>query len=168
MAARSDLRLARLHLGPSYIRLNLSFKACIRIHAKTRAQAMRSALSNQKHSRKKVALLVEGKLVLVFLWEIEFVESHGDWLHIHMGNCVVRIRDSLRCFERRLDSKRFVRLHRSFLVNSQHLKKMAVGPHRRRIITLRSGTEIVLFHSTSQCSLCPKFPERRISLFGTQ
>jgi two-component system LytT family response regulator len=131
-------------------------------------RAMRFALPNQKHSRKKIALSVEGTLVLVFLWEIEFVESHGNWLHIHMGNCVVRIRDSLRSFERRLDSKKFVRLHRSFLVNSEHLKKMAVGPHRHRIITLRSGTEIVLFHSTSQCSLCPKPPESRISLFGVE
>ena len=91
--------------------------------------------NNQKESIKATAshLFVksEYKLIRIELDDIKFIESQHEYIKIHLinGNPVMT-QLSMKAIEEQLPSNRFMRVHRSFIVN---LKKISVV-ERNRIV----------------------------------
>lgn len=58
-----------------------------------------------------------GKEFLVNVKDIEWAEVAGNYVNLHVGNRIYPLRDTLSNLYRRLDPDKFVRVHRSYLVN---------------------------------------------------
>lgn len=56
--------------------------------------------------------------------EVEWFESDGNYVILHQGEDVSRIRSTLAGLGEALDPRRFVRVHRSAIVNLDHLKEV--------------------------------------------
>lgn len=85
-----------------------------------------------------------GRIVLLQTGRIEWIEAQGDYALLHLGKESFLIRDTLQSLESRLNPKKFVRIHRSSIVNLDYvneLKPIWSGDYR---ISLRNGTQLTL------------------------
>ena len=80
----------------------------------------------------------------ILLPDIDWVEASGNYAVLHVGGETLEIRSSLSKLEAELDPKRFVRVHKSYLVNVTRIVEVTpwVGGDWR--IRLRDGAEVNL------------------------
>lgn len=65
-----------------------------------------------------------GKAQVLRTSEIEMFEAAGNYVYVHHGDERVLHRESLTSLEGRLDSRRFVRIHRSTIINLASVKSI--------------------------------------------
>lgn len=83
-----------------------------------------------------------GQEFIIHADDIEWVEASGNYANLHLEDGVYPVRASMRELERRLDPKRFARVHRSFIVNldrAGEIRPTEGGDYR---IRMRNGTLI--------------------------
>ena len=73
----------------------------------------------------RIMLPVERAWKLVKLRTIELIYAAGDYSEVHLADTsfLLTLR-SLRCWERRLPEKHFVRIHRSAIVNTDAIERL--------------------------------------------
>ncbi|MCP4593519.1 MAG: response regulator transcription factor [bacterium] len=79
---------------------------------------------------------------LVFLEpdELEWVESTGNYLKVHVGAEEYLVRETMAGFCNRLDAARFLRIHRSFFVNVNYVREIRLtGAGTDYELVLRTG-----------------------------
>ena len=74
--------------------------------------------------------------------EVEWVDAQGNYVALHARGRVHLVRDTMRAFEAKLDPTRFVRVHRSAIVNLDHVQRLEPHAHGEYVITLRDGTRL--------------------------
>jgi two-component system, LytTR family, response regulator len=85
-----------------------------------------------------------GKVVFLKLDEIDWVEAAANYVHIHAGNEGYYMRETMNSFESRLDATRFIRIHRSTIVNLSKIKELQPCNNGEFIVVLRNGKELSL------------------------
>jgi two-component system, LytTR family, response regulator len=85
-----------------------------------------------------------GRIYFFRAEEIDWVEAQGNYVRIHFGDAAHLLRESLAAIERRLDPRRFIRIHRSTIVNVERIKELHPMFHGQYAVVLHSGTEITL------------------------
>lgn len=75
---------------------------------------------------------------------IAWIEAQGDRVKVRAGDRVLLARESLQNLERRLDPARFVRVHRSFVVNPAHISKITPAPYGDHVVLTRDGAHLRL------------------------
>ena len=85
-----------------------------------------------------------GSEIVVDVADIEWIEASGNYAILHVGAETFEIRSSLAKLESELDAKRFVRVHKSHVVNIARVAEVIpwVGGDWR--IRLRDGAEVNL------------------------
>jgi two-component system, LytTR family, response regulator len=91
-----------------------------------------------------LAVRTERGLRIIPVTDIDWIEADDYESLLHVRQDVLRIRESLASLERRLDSTRFVRVHRSAIVNITRVVEVQSYFHGRHILLLSSGSKIVL------------------------
>ena len=102
---------------------------------------LKESLPNKKYIE-KVVVKDGGKIFFVKPKEIEWVESAGNYLKLHVGKNVHMIRETMSAFEQKLNPKEFVRVHRSALVNIEAIHNLESWGNTEFIITLNSGDKV--------------------------
>ena len=82
--------------------------------------------------------------------DIEWVEAADYNVRIHTPEQTYTTRESLSALADRLDPRRFVRVHRSTIVNLDRVREIQPYFHGAYILVLRDGTEIRLSRSRRQ------------------
>jgi len=85
-----------------------------------------------------------GKVVFMKLDEIDWVEAAANYVHIHAGTEGYYMRETMNSFEARLDPSRFIRIHRSTIVNLAKIKELQPCNNGEFIVVLRNGKELSL------------------------
>ena len=85
-----------------------------------------------------------GRAVLLQTARIEWLEAEGDYVRIHAGREVYLTRQTMNRIEAELGSGRFVRIHRSTIVNVECIKEIHPLPGGDHVITLRDLTQVTL------------------------
>src|SRR5256885_11373069 len=94
--------------------------------------------------RDRFVIRTDGRYVMLKPREIEFVEAAGNYLQLHVGDKQYTVRETMSSLEARLDNQRFVRIHRSTLINLDYVKELEATFHGEYVITLRSGERVTL------------------------
>lgn len=89
-------------------------------------------------------------LVPVAADSIVRIEAQGDYVQVHTGGDTYLVHLTLNKFETRLDPERFRRVHRSHVVNLDHVSSIRPFDSRRLHITLRDGAEVVTSRAGAQ------------------
>src|SRR6185295_6690218 len=76
--------------------------------------------------------------------DIDWIEAAGNYLRLHVGKAEHLLRESLTALEKKLDPGRFVRIHRSTIVNLERIRELQPAFHGDYVIVLRDGTELAL------------------------
>jgi two-component system LytT family response regulator len=85
-----------------------------------------------------------GRLFFLRTDEIEWVESAGNYVCLHVRGESHLLRETMTGLETRLDPGRFVRIHRTAIVNIDQIKELQPLFHGEYQVVLRDGTELTL------------------------
>lgn len=91
-----------------------------------------------------IAVPTAGGLVVVAMDDIDWIEADDYYAAIHARGKRLLIRESLASFEERLDTSRFVRVHRSAIVAVARIAELRQGRGgvRGSVVLLRDGTRV--------------------------
>ncbi|MEE8586045.1 MAG: LytTR family DNA-binding domain-containing protein [Acidobacteriota bacterium] len=86
-------------------------------------------------------------MVLVELGEIAWIEAADYYACLHTDAGALMMRESLKSLEERLDGRRFVRIHRSAIVNLDRVRELKPSFGGEYFVILRDGTRLKLARS---------------------
>jgi two-component system LytT family response regulator len=79
--------------------------------------------------------------------EIDYIEAADNYLNIHAGKENHLMRETLQRMEKRLDPRKFLRIHRSTIVNVDRIRKLQAGAAGEHLVILRDGQQLTLSRS---------------------
>jgi two-component system, LytTR family, response regulator len=85
-----------------------------------------------------------GKVTLLKTDAIEWIEADGDYACLHAAGATHHVHRSLTELERLLDSRRFARVHRSAIVNLDHVQELRTRDYRDYDVLMRDGARVRL------------------------
>ena len=102
-------------------------------------------LAVQPMATDRLAIKVEGRILLVPLDRITWIEAVGKLVRVHASDGVnYLLREPLQSLENRLNPGQFLRIHRSALVNIRSIVDLEPVFHGDYCVRLLDGTELPL------------------------
>ena len=98
----------------------------------------------QKSYLTRLMIKVSGRVVLLKVNEIDFIEADGNYAKLHVGRKAHLLREKMHDLEGRLDPAKFVRIHRSIIVNLDRIKEMQPHFNGDYIVVLDDGRQLRL------------------------
>ncbi|WP_421996321.1 LytTR family DNA-binding domain-containing protein [Reyranella sp.] len=92
----------------------------------------------------RFAVRKKGREILVEVADIDWIEAAGNYAVLHVGGDTLEIRSSLSRLEGELDPRRFVRVHKSFVVNVARIAEVTPWVSGDWRIRLQDGAEVNL------------------------
>jgi|SRR5687768_6695581 len=124
--------------------------ARVRREVRTPSQAAASlggvmaSLRRARGHAERLVVNTSGRVVFLRIEDIDWLEASGNYVTIHAGREKHLMRDTLRALEERLDPARFVRLHRSAIVNVERLRELLPWSRGEQVAVLRDGTQLTI------------------------
>ncbi|MCP4723840.1 MAG: response regulator [bacterium] len=110
----------------------------------TRFKELLHELKTSQKFLERLVIKSEGRIFFVKTEEISWIEAAGNYVTVHVNGEEHLIRDTMNCMERKLDPEKFIRIHRSRIVNIEHIKEIQPFYNGENLIILNSGTELTL------------------------
>lgn len=106
----------------------------------------KSAPSETTSQQTSELLLIKsgGRLIFLKMSELKWVEADRDYVRLHLGKTCHFLRDTMNNFQRRLDGKRFIRIHRSTIVNINEICEIQPLLGGDYSVTLHDKTRLTL------------------------
>jgi two-component system LytT family response regulator len=98
----------------------------------------------QGRTSSRIAVKAGGRIRILRSEEIDWVEAAGVYVELHAAGKKYLHRISLSEIEEQLSPARFVRIHRSTLVNLDRVRELAPRTHGEFCVILTDGTELRL------------------------
>jgi two-component system LytT family response regulator len=92
----------------------------------------------------RLAVRNNGQVLFLAPEEIEWIEAAGNYVRLNAAGESHLLRDTMSGVEARLPNDRFVRIHRSALVNLEAVREMVPSPHGDFVVVLKSGKRLPL------------------------
>jgi two-component system LytT family response regulator len=78
---------------------------------------------------------------------IDWIEARGDFVRVHADQTVYTLNKTMTGVMESLDATRFVRIHRSAIVNAERIRQLVPSTHGEYIVVLASGARLKLTRS---------------------
>jgi two-component system LytT family response regulator len=101
----------------------------------------------QALERTRVVVRDRGRVTFLDEDEIEWIEAADYYVELHVGAQTYLHRESMAALEARLDSRRFVRIHRKALVNVRCIKEVRRDAGGGLVAVLASGVSLPVARS---------------------
>jgi two-component system, LytTR family, response regulator len=88
-----------------------------------------------------------GQIFRVDVDSIERIDAAGDYMCIYTGDNTLILRETMKDLERRLDPRRFQRIHRSTIVNLDLVKQVKPHTNGECFLVLESGAQVKVSRS---------------------
>jgi two-component system LytT family response regulator len=92
----------------------------------------------------RLAVEASEKIVLVKVEDIQWVQSCGKHVRLHLGKTSHLLRQSMRSLQMLVDPNRFLRVHRNAIVNLDHVEEFYLPPNGNMFVKLTSGLSLPL------------------------
>jgi two-component system LytT family response regulator len=128
--------------------------------ALARARARRATGEREELSRRLAAVLAElrraqgpaqrvliksdGRIRFVPVGDIDWIEAADNYVRLHAGAERHLLRETMASLEARLDPARFVRIHRSAIVNLAKIRELQATFNGEYAVFLHSGVKLTL------------------------
>lgn len=90
----------------------------------------------------RIVVKSKGRVYFVRAADLDRIEAAGHYLTLHIGREEHVIRGTIAEMTSRLDPERFVRVHRSTIVNLDQIKELLPSFHGEYVVVLRDGTRV--------------------------
>lgn len=95
----------------------------------------------------RIAVKDTHRVMLLSVAEIDWIEAEDYYVQIHTGGKSHLLREPLKELETKLDPQRFVRIHRSTIVNVNRVRELQPLVHGESVVILHDGTRLKLSRS---------------------
>jgi two-component system LytT family response regulator len=112
-------------------------------------------LGSKKDRLTRLVIRSAGRIVFLRVEEIDWIEAADNYVRVHAGKESHLIRETLQSLEKRLDPGKFLRIHRSALVNLDRIRELQPIFHGDYAVKLADGTELTLSRSYREKLLEP-------------
>jgi len=82
------------------------------------------------------------RIYFVDVDDVQWIESEGDYVALHDGEDKHLIRATMKELEDRLAARRFLRIHRSYIINADHVEELRPLDHGTYRVIMASGTPL--------------------------
>ena len=102
---------------------------------------------NASRFEKMLNIKDRGQIFRVDVDTIEMIEAAGDYMVINTGDNSLVLRETMKDLEKRLDPRRFQRIHRSTIVNLDLVKQVKPHTNGECFLVLESGANVKVSRS---------------------
>jgi two-component system LytT family response regulator len=99
-------------------------------------------LSARPRYLSRIALRTTGKISFAEVGDILFAQAAENYVQLHLKASRHLLHVPIATLESSLDPQMFLRIHRSLIVNVQHIQELETGPHGEYIVILRGGARL--------------------------
>jgi two-component system LytT family response regulator len=110
----------------------------------SRFRAMLEDIKASSKFLKRLTIKLTGHTILLPIDEIDWIESYGNYLKLHAGRESHLIRGTMQSLESKLDPEKFVRVHRSAIVNIEKIKAIYPRSNGDQDLVLQNGQQLML------------------------
>jgi len=110
----------------------------------SRFRAMLEDIKASSKFLKRLTIKLTGHTILLPIDEIDWIESYGNYLKLHAGAESHLIRGTMQSLESKLDPEKFVRVHRSAIVNIEKIKAIYPRSNGDQDLVLQNGQQLML------------------------
>lgn len=113
-----------------------------------RLEALLQEVERERHPyRDRLVIKAAGRVVLLETEDIDWVDAAGNYVRLNAGEENHLLRETMNRLEERLDPKRFLRIHRSTIVNIERIKELQQQFHGDYLVVLKTGQRLTLSRS---------------------
>jgi len=112
-----------------------------------RALALLEALKAQSSHLERLLVKAGGRAFFLKTEEIDWIEAEGKYVRLHVGRESYLLREGINSLEAQLDPRKFLRIHRSTIVNIDRVRELQPWFHHEYRVVLRDGTQLMLSRS---------------------
>jgi len=101
---------------------------------------------DSKHGSQMNRIMIKsnGRVNLIKVSDIDWIEASGNYLRLHVGDKVHLIRETMAKMEDKLNDEQFMRIHRSTIVNIDRIKELQPWFHGEYEVHLHNGTRLTM------------------------
>ena len=115
-----------------------------------RMMALLQDVSPERKAMDRLVIKSDGRVVFLKTREVDYAEAAGNYLSLHVGKDTYLIRETMNAFEARLDPEKFLRIHRSTIVNIERIKEPHPWFNGDYRVVLKDGTKLTLSSTHKQ------------------
>ncbi len=104
--------------------------------------SMLEHIESHKKNLDRILVKSAGKVFFLKFDEIDWVESAGNYVKLHVGVESHLLRETMSEMERKLGNDKFVRIHRTVIVNLDRIKELQPWFNGEYIVILNNGTKL--------------------------
>jgi two-component system LytT family response regulator len=112
--------------------------------ATTRLTHMLRRVRGEPAYADRLPVALRDRIVFVRVADIDWIEADGNYARLHSGARSYDMRETLTALERSLDPRRFLRIHRSTIVNTDRIAEVRPWFHGHHIVVLSTGQQLRL------------------------
>ncbi|MDQ2712481.1 MAG: LytTR family transcriptional regulator DNA-binding domain-containing protein [Acidobacteriota bacterium] len=135
--------LTRFRVALDRVRQRLSSRTCSYVNA----SELRHLASPPGQYNQRIVVKDGASLYMIPVNQLEYAEAQDDYVALHTQGKTYLKQQTISHLESSLDPSRFVRIHRSFLVNLERVGKVEPYTKDTRIAILASGSKVPVSRS---------------------
>lgn len=109
------------------------------------ARQMRSLLETHRAERQypeRIVVRIGSKIVFVRVADVDWIDTDGNYVRLHVGKQSYLLRETLSRMAERLPPERFLRIHRSTIVNVDRIREIHPMFKGTYLLRLHDGAEL--------------------------
>jgi len=107
-----------------------------------RLHEMMAALRVERKYLERLSIKSAGRITFLSVDEIDWIEAADNYVQVHAGRESHLLHATMNSLEGRLDPDKFLRIHRSAIVNVGRIKELHPMFHGEYRIVLKDGTRL--------------------------
>ena len=118
---------------------------------------LESAAAGGEHRHlQRLMIKSSGRIYFIKAQEVDWIGAEGNYVNLHVGREAHLLRETMSHLATKLDPDKFVRIHRSTIVNVDRVKELQ---------PLFSGDYVAILHDGTQLNLSRAYREKSLKLF---
>jgi two-component system, LytTR family, response regulator len=119
--------------------------------------ALLERINSQHAYLDRLIIKADGRITFLNTREIDWIEADDKYVHLHTGSSARMVRQTLTAMETQLDPAKFVRIHRSAMVNVERIRELQ---------PLFNGEYSLLIGDKTKLTLSRKYKDKLFQLLG--
>jgi two-component system LytT family response regulator len=100
------------------------------------------AIANPRRYLSRLAIRSGDRTIFLPVEDVEWIEAAQNYVRVHAGEATHLVHVPMNTIEYSLDPERFLRVHRSYIVNLQRVKQFWTLAHGQYVLELASGERL--------------------------
>src|SRR5690349_13233944 len=101
-------------------------------------------VGKRKDYAERIPVPCKGRFLFLNTRDLDWIEAEGNYLRLHSNGASYLIRGNMNEMESRLDPGKFMRIHRSTIVNLQRIREVQPWFHGHHRVVMNNGQELKL------------------------